>query len=155
MVIATLQSRSKVVGFLKRDVPPYRASRRRGNTSLVPMICRISSIDSRICLLCHLCLLAVLRSKYIFLRAKRSRYPDFGCPGDHFFDLFWHSGRSILECFSMPGQSFSSPEAHLDDFWSHCQIFLKKVSSPTPPKEVDFGTFFDPFFHRFLECSHF
>ena len=64
--------------------------------------------------------------------------------------IFWHPGRSFFWCFSMPGHSFSSPGAHLDDFWSHCQIFLKKVSSPTPPKEVDFGTFFDLFFNRFF-----
>ena len=50
----------------------------------------------------------------------------------------------------MPGHLFSSLRGHLDDFWSQCQIFLKKVSSPTPPKGVDFGTFFDLFFNRFF-----
>ena len=93
------------------------------------------------------CCLAI---QSIFLRATWSRFPHFGSPGDHIFDLFGHPGRSIFGCFSMPGHSFSSPGAHLDDFWSHCQIFLKKVSSPTPPKGIDFGPFVDIFFNRFF-----
>ena len=93
------------------------------------------------------CCLAI---QSIFLRATWSRFPHFGSPGDHIFDLFGHPGRSIFGCFSMPGNSFSSPGAHLDDFWSHCQIFLKKVSSPTPPKGIDFGPFVDIFFNRFF-----
>ena len=67
-----------------------------------------------------------------------------------FFCSFPRSGRSIFWCFSRPGPSFSSPGANSDDFWSHCQISLKKVSSSTPQKSLDFETFCDLFFKRFF-----
>ena len=106
MVIETLQSRSKVVDFLKQDVPPYRASRRRGNTSLVPMICRISSIDSRICLLCHLCLLAVLRSKVSFYEQRGHVFLISAAQEITFLIFFDTLGDQFLGVFRCLGTHF-------------------------------------------------
>ena len=62
----------------------------------------------------------------------------------------------IFFIFSRPEQSFWSPVAYLDDFWSHCQISLKKVSSPTPPPKASILRLFAIFFLIvFFECSRF